>query len=132
MTSQIPRDKTASRSWFITAGSGWEITNVWSKYEVYIQNLIHTVQAKVFKLGCILSSIMHCALDRLFPFSQPSRKIKESMKNNNVQYYDRHQYHANIMFLSQINLMHRPLSHISIRGFSGSQIKTILQSSSLM
>lgn len=40
--------------------------------------------------------------------------------------------HANVQFLSQINLMHKPFGHINIReGFLGHKSKSVLQSSAL-
>ena len=48
--------------------------------------------------------------------TQPSGKIKDRMKKYVCDIMTDIKYHANVQFLSQINLMHKPLSHISITG----------------
>lgn len=91
-------------------------------------------QAEGFKRGGILSSIareLFCrhtiSLDTALKKDQRQHE-KKIMCNVMTDI----KCHANVQFLSQINLMHKPFGHINIRkGFLGHKSKSVLQSAAL-
>jgi hypothetical protein len=116
----------------ISACSGQEISKCPEQIRNPYSKFSSHGAAEGFKLGCIFSATVHYTSNRLFPLTQPQGRSKTAWKNIMSNIRTDINYHANIQFLSQINLMHKLLSPINItEGCLGHKYKTTLQSSLL-